>query len=73
MKTMTPAEEEVTRLKCQGLLHKEIAFQLHRSEATIRTHLQHIHAKLDVHNSVELKIKYDNLKSQNHDTEKFSF
>jgi DNA-binding NarL/FixJ family response regulator len=41
-------EMEVLKLAAQGKANKEIAAQLHISEATIKTHLLHIYTKLGV-------------------------
>ncbi|MCW2621771.1 MAG: DNA-binding response regulator [Frankiales bacterium] len=46
-------ELEVLGLLAQGLRRTQIADELHVSEQTVRSHIQHIHAKLDVHTTVE--------------------
>lgn len=45
---LTLREIEVLRFAAQGKANKEIATQLHISEATVKTHLIHIFAKLGV-------------------------
>ena len=45
---MSPREVEVLSLVAKGASNKEIARQLRLSEATIKSHLLHIFAKLDV-------------------------
>lgn len=45
---LSPREVEVIRLVAQGGSNKEIARSLHISEATVKSHLLHIFAKLDV-------------------------
>ena len=50
----TRSEYRIIRLVVTGKQAKEIAAELNVSEATIRTHIQHIHAKLGVNNNVEV-------------------
>lgn len=47
---LSSRELEVLRLLARGLSNEELAKQLFVSLATIKTHLQHIYAKLDVKN-----------------------
>lgn len=44
--TLTPKEREVTRLLAAGASNAAIARALYVSEATVKTHLSHIYAKL---------------------------
>ena len=46
---LTPKEREVTSLLAKGFTTAEIAGALYVSEATIKTHLGHIYAKLGAH------------------------
>lgn len=46
--TLTEREREVLRYMAQGLANSEIGDQLFISEATVKTHVSHILAKLDV-------------------------
>jgi DNA-binding CsgD family transcriptional regulator len=46
--TLTPAEETVYKLVGLGLSNDELAAELFISALTVRTHLKHIHAKLDI-------------------------
>ncbi|MCB1246550.1 MAG: response regulator transcription factor [Acidimicrobiia bacterium] len=46
--TLSTRELEVLELVADGLANKEIARQIHVSEATVKTHLVHIFTKLDV-------------------------
>lgn len=45
---LTPREIDVVRLVADGLSNKQIARRLFVSEATVKTHLNHVLAKLDV-------------------------
>jgi DNA-binding NarL/FixJ family response regulator len=53
---LTPQELRIARLVRAGSSRREIAERLTVSEATIRTHLQHIYTKLDIHSARELMI-----------------
>ena len=45
---LTPRELDVVRLVADGLSNKQVARRLFVSEATVKTHLNHVLAKLDV-------------------------
>ena len=47
---MTERERQTLRLIAQGLSAPAIGATLHLSTATVKTHLQHIYAKLGVSN-----------------------
>lgn len=51
---LTPREIEVFMLLAQGRDRSYIQSELYISEATVKTHSQHIYAKLGVHNKQEL-------------------
>jgi len=51
--TLTPREVEILQIIAKGLSNAEAAKVLGISRATIRTHLEHIYAKLEVSNRVE--------------------
>jgi DNA-binding CsgD family transcriptional regulator len=53
---LTPQELRVARLIRAGSSRREIAERLTVSEATVRTHLQHIYTKLEIHSERELMI-----------------
>jgi DNA-binding NarL/FixJ family response regulator len=55
--TLTPREQEVTRLLAEGLSGKEIAERLFISPKTVENHRTNIMGKLDVHTTVAL-IRY---------------
>ncbi len=51
---LTPREEEVLQMICDGKTNKEIAGELHISHKTVSKHRQQIMAKFDVHDVVHL-------------------
>ncbi|MGH9287265.1 MAG: response regulator transcription factor, partial [Acidimicrobiales bacterium] len=52
--SLTPTELDVVRLVADGLTNPEIGARLFISRATVKTHLSHVYAKLDVSNRTEL-------------------
>lgn len=50
---LTPRETEILTLIAKGLSNRNAAEVLGSSRATVRTHLEHIYAKLDVSNRTE--------------------
>ena len=52
--SLTPTELDVVRLVIEGLNNPEIGARLFMSRGTVKTHLGHIFAKLDVANRTEL-------------------
>lgn len=51
---LTKTEDQVIRLKLQGLSRKEIAEVTFRSTGTIQRHFQNVYAKLNIQNEIEL-------------------
>jgi DNA-binding CsgD family transcriptional regulator len=51
---LTPQELRVARLAKIGATRRDIAERLTLSEATVRTHLEHIYTKLNIHSAREL-------------------
>jgi DNA-binding CsgD family transcriptional regulator len=51
---LTPQELRIARLARAGTSRRDIAERLTVSEATVRTHLEHIYTKLNIHSSREL-------------------
>jgi DNA-binding NarL/FixJ family response regulator len=51
--TLTPRELEVLQLAAHGKSAPEIAQELFVSRDTIKTHLKHVYAKLEVHDRAE--------------------
>jgi two-component system, NarL family, response regulator DegU len=54
--SITPREQEVIDLICQGLRNKEISDRLHISDATVSHHLTSIFRKLEVEDRMSLVI-----------------
>ncbi|MFI7469340.1 LuxR C-terminal-related transcriptional regulator [Nonomuraea sp. NPDC049646] len=52
--SLTPAERSVAGLAAEGLSNPEIAARLFVSRGTVKTHLAHVYAKLQVANRTEL-------------------
>jgi two-component system NarL family response regulator len=51
--TLTPREREVLACLAEGVARREVAARLRLSAHTVRTHLQHLMAKLRVHSTLE--------------------
>jgi len=51
--SLSPREQEILLLISKGLSNPQVASTLGVSRATVRTHLEHIYAKLDVSNRTE--------------------
>ncbi|HEY3359504.1 MAG TPA: response regulator transcription factor [Polyangia bacterium] len=52
-RTLSPREREILKLIARGLSNSDVATALSVSRATVRTHLEHIYAKLEVSNRTE--------------------
>ena len=50
---LTPREQDILGLIAKGMSNPEVASVLGLSRSTVRTHLEHIYAKLDVSNRTE--------------------
>ena len=46
--SLTPAQRRILNLVSQGMLNKQIAYQMEISEATVKAHITAIFRKLDV-------------------------
>lgn len=58
LEQLTKREHEILAQLAKGSLYKEIASHMNVSLDTVRTHLQHIYNKLQVHSRHEAVIKY---------------
>ncbi|MHB8694280.1 MAG: response regulator transcription factor [Solirubrobacteraceae bacterium] len=54
---LTPKETDVLRLLAQGKLYKQIAADLGVSTSTIRSHLYHTYAKLNVEDRAQAVLR----------------
>jgi predicted ATPase/class 3 adenylate cyclase/DNA-binding CsgD family transcriptional regulator len=52
--SLTPAEQDVVRLVCDGLPNKDIATRLFVSPRTVQAHLSHVYAKLGIASRTQL-------------------
>ncbi len=52
--SLTPTERQVAELVAQGMTNPQIGARLLSSRETVKTHLRHIFAKLDVHTRTQL-------------------
>lgn len=52
--SLTPREWEMVPLIARGLTNREIAFELHISPATVRTHIYNLYQKVGVQSRIEL-------------------
>lgn len=53
LSTLTPQQFRVTTMLAQGLLNKQIAYELNVTEATIKAHVTEIFRKLGVHSRTQ--------------------
>ena len=60
---LTPQEQRVARLVATGASDRDIAAHLAVSVRTVRTHLEHVYAKLGVHSKRELMAMGDSLEA----------
>ena len=56
--SLTPTEHQVVVLVAQGLTNAQIAARLLMGRATVKTHLEHVFAKLGVRNRAELSVEF---------------
>jgi len=56
--SLTPTEREVVALVAEGLSNPDVADRLFMSRSTVKTHLNHVFAKLGVTTRAELAAAY---------------
>lgn len=59
--SLTPQQFRVATLLVQGLLNKQIAYELHVTEATIKAHVTEIFRKLGVHSRTQAALLFSRL------------
>jgi DNA-binding NarL/FixJ family response regulator len=62
MSSLTPHQFRVLMMLCEGLLNKQIAYQLGVSEATIKAHVTAILRKMGVHNRTQAVLAVERLR-----------
>jgi DNA-binding CsgD family transcriptional regulator len=53
--TLTPREQSVAAFTCLGMTNRQIAARLSLSPETIKTHVQNVLIKFDIHSKAELR------------------
>lgn len=56
--SLTPTEREVVALVAEGLSNPDVADRLFMSRSTVKTHLNHVFAKLSISTRAELAAAY---------------
>jgi DNA-binding NarL/FixJ family response regulator len=59
--SLTPRECDVLKLLIAGLTNIEISNELHVSRETVKSHVEHIFRKLDVHSRTQAVIRAQEL------------
>ena len=62
--SLTPQQHKVLGMLSDGLLNKQIAYELNVSEATIKAHMTAVFRKLDVKNRIQAVILIQQLESE---------
>lgn len=57
--TLTPREREVAALMAAGMSNKQIANALHAGQGTVKTHVRHVMAKLEVRSRADVRMTLD--------------
>lgn len=61
--SLTPQQFRVLTMVCEGLLNKQIAFELHVSEATVKAHVTAIFRKLNVRTRTQAALLLQQMES----------
>jgi DNA-binding NarL/FixJ family response regulator len=64
LQTLTPQQSRVLSMLAEGLLNKQIAFELHVSEATVKAHVSAILQKLGVDSRTQAVIRLSRIGSE---------
>jgi len=56
--SLSPREQDVTRLTCQGFTNDQIAYKLGITSGTVKIYHQRIFLKMDVRSKVDLRMKF---------------
>ena len=56
--SLSPREQQVTYLTCQGCKNEQIAFQMGITVGTVKSYLEHVYNKVDVRSKTELRLKF---------------
>jgi len=64
LSTLTPQQYRVATMLAQGLLNKQIAYELNVTEATIKAHATEIFRKLGVHSRTQAVLAISQLDVQ---------
>ena len=67
--SLTPSQFKIFTLVCEGLLNKQIAYELGIAENTVKTHLSNIFAKFNVRKRTSLIILANLLTTDSNDNE----
>lgn len=68
MASLTPQQFRVASMLAQGLLNKQIAYELNVTEATVKAHLTEIFRKLGVHSRTQAVLAISHLDVQENNT-----
>jgi DNA-binding NarL/FixJ family response regulator len=64
LKTLTPQQTRVLSMLAEGLLNKQIAFELNVSEATVKAHVSAILQKLGVDSRTQAVIRLSRISTE---------
>ena len=57
---LSPREQQVTYLACQGCKNDQIAFRMGITAGTVKSYLEHVYNKIDVRSKADLRLKFVN-------------
>ena len=56
--SLSPREQQVTYLTCQGHKNQQIAFEMGITMGTVKSYLEHVYYKIDVRTKADLRLKF---------------